>query len=71
MQNDQRRYSRTQEAAEYVGSTRSTFEKLRLTGDGPPYSKLGHIVVYARDDLDSWVKSKRRRSTSDSGTVAA
>ena len=56
---------RTQAAATYCGSSASTFEKLRLTGDGPVYSKIGRRVVYRIEDLDAWLASKRRRSTSD------
>ena len=60
---------RTKAAAAYCGSSASTFEKLRLTGDGPVYSKIGRSVVYRTEDLDSWLASKRRRSTSDAGTL--
>ena len=57
----------TVEAATYCGSSASTFEKLRLTGGGPVYSKIGRRVVYRIDDLDAWLASNRRRSTSDTG----
>lgn len=60
---------RTPQAAEYCGSSASTFEKLRLTGGGPPYSKLGRRVVYRVEDLDAWLASNRRRSTSDKPAV--
>jgi hypothetical protein len=56
---------RTKPAGRYVGLAASTMEKLRLTGDGPPFLKLGRTVVYDTDDLDSWLASRRRRSTSD------
>lgn len=56
---------RTQEAAAYCGSSASTFEKLRLTGGGPTYSKMGRRVVYRVEDLDAWLAASRRRSTSD------
>ena len=58
---------RTADAAEYCGSSGSTFEKLRLTGGGPVYSKIGRRVVYRIDDLDAWLAANRRRSTSDNG----
>ena len=58
------RMLRTAEAAEYCGSSASTFEKLRLTGGGPVYSKLGRRVVYRVEDLDAWLEANRRRSTS-------
>jgi len=62
--NDQR-VLRTAQAAAYCGSSASTFEKLRLTGGGPVYSKIGRRVVYRVEDLDSWLTQNRRRSTSD------
>jgi predicted DNA-binding transcriptional regulator AlpA len=58
---------RTREAANYCGLAHRTLEKLRLTGNGPAYLKIGRAVVYDRDDLDDWLASKRRRSTSDLG----
>ena len=64
------RYLRTTGAAEYIGLTKSTLEKLRLTGGGPVFSKLGRTVVYDRTDLDAWVASRRRQSTSDQGQAA-
>ena len=56
---------RTRAAADYCGSSESTFEKLRLTGGGPIYSKIGRRVVYRVEDLDAWLAASRRRSTSD------
>ena len=64
-----RRMLRTKEAAEYCGSSSSTFEKLRLSGGGPRYVKIGRRVVYDPADLDAWLESKRRRSTSDRGEL--
>ena len=44
-------------------------EKHRIYGTGPRYSKLGGRVVYAVDDLQSWVQSAAKASTSDPGKV--
>jgi predicted DNA-binding transcriptional regulator AlpA len=55
---------RTGDAAAYVGLAASTLEKLRLTGGGPAYFKLGKSVLYDPEDLDNWMASKRRASTS-------
>jgi hypothetical protein len=55
---------RTAPAARYCGSTESTFTKLRLTGGGPIFITIGRTVVYDPDDLDAWLASKRRKSTS-------
>ena len=58
-------YLNVAEAAKFANLGASTLNKLRLTGDGPSYIKLGRRVVYARDDIEGWMQSKRRRSTSD------
>lgn len=60
----QRRMLRTENAANYTGLSASTLTKLRLTGGGPEYFKLGKTVVYDPADLDTWLSSKRRSSTS-------
>ncbi len=56
---------RTAEAAEYLNLSKSTLEKLRLTGGGPRYAKLGKIVVYGLSDLDAWTEARMRMSTSE------
>jgi len=60
-----KRYVRTKDAAYYVGLSKSTLEKMRLTGGGPEYSALGRVIVYQVADLDLWIASKKCRSTSD------
>jgi predicted DNA-binding transcriptional regulator AlpA len=60
---------RTDPAAKYCGSTKSTFEKYRLTGEGPAYIKLGRVVVYDIEDLNTWLTSHRRMSTSEQVAV--
>ncbi len=54
-------------AANYTGLSSSTLNKLRVSGGGPAYLKLGRRVAYNVADLDDWLDSKRRRSTSDLG----
>jgi hypothetical protein len=56
---------RTAPAADYLGYAESTLEKKRLTGDGPPFIKLGRVVVYDTRDLDDWLAARRATSTSD------
>ena len=57
---------RAPEAASYLGFSASTLAKMRLRGDGPPYSKAGpRIVVYDVHDLDNWLAARRRLSTSE------
>jgi excisionase family DNA binding protein len=52
------------EAADYLGVSKSTLDKLRVSGGGPAYLQLGRRVVYDPGDLEAWVASKRRASTS-------
>ena len=54
----------TRGAANYVGLSSVTLERMRLTGEGPVFAKLGHSVRYRRADLDNWVASRLVRSTS-------
>jgi predicted DNA-binding transcriptional regulator AlpA len=53
------------EAAKVLGLASSTLAKLRLSGTGPVYCKLGRRVVYRREDLTSWLESHVARNTSD------
>jgi predicted DNA-binding transcriptional regulator AlpA len=57
---------RTPAAAEYLGFAESTLEKKRVAGDGPPFIKLGRMIVYDTRDLDAWLAARRIRSTSES-----
>jgi excisionase family DNA binding protein len=66
-QNSLRRMLRTHEAATYTGLAKSTLEKLRVTGGGCPYIRIGRVVVYDPTDLDRWLALHRRKSTSDNG----
>ncbi len=55
-------------AGEHLGGiSTSTLAKWRLTGFGPAYSKAGRNIVYHVQDLDAWLASRRRLSTSDTG----
>jgi excisionase family DNA binding protein len=56
---------KTPEAAGYVRLGVPTLERLRLTGDGPPFIKAGKSVRYRKADLDAWLESRLVRSTSE------
>lgn len=49
--------------------SKSTLDKLAVTGGGPPFQTFGRRVVYQRDDLKAWAegRARRRTSTSDPG----
>jgi predicted DNA-binding transcriptional regulator AlpA len=41
------------EAARRLGLSTSTLAKMRLSGSGPTYAKLGRRVVYRTEDLEA------------------
>ena len=49
----------TKNAANYIGVSDSLLNKLRQTGDGPKYCKVGKKVIYLTQDLKRFIKSKR------------
>jgi excisionase family DNA binding protein len=53
------------EAAVYLGLSKSTLDKLRLTGGGPAYLKLLSRVLYDVRDLDAWAEYRRCSNTSE------
>ncbi len=56
----------TRRAAELIGMSKRTLEKWRSEGTGPPFLKLGRRVLYSVADLEEWLRSRRRYSTSGS-----
>ena len=62
---DTTRVLRAPEAANYVGLSESTLAKRRLYGLPPAFLNLGgRAIGYAIENLDAWLKSCRRQSTS-------
>jgi excisionase family DNA binding protein len=61
----------TEKAAEYLGLGKSTLDKLRVTGGGPPFIKFGKRVVYDVDDLNAWSSLHKRSSTSQNTAPVA
>jgi predicted DNA-binding transcriptional regulator AlpA len=63
---------RTRDLAAYLALAESTVTKMRLTGDGPPFVKVGpRAVAYRMADVDAWLAARVRRSTSDRGEDGA
>jgi hypothetical protein len=52
------------EAADKCHCSISFLAKKRMTGDGPPYIKVGTRVRYAEPAMLQWMKSRTRTSTS-------
>jgi predicted DNA-binding transcriptional regulator AlpA len=61
----------TVEAADYLGLGKSTLDKLRVSGGGPAFIKIGKRVVYDPADLDAWFSQHKRSSTSQNTATAA
>lgn len=57
----------TREAAKVLRLSSKTLEKLRCTGGGPSFRKLGKRVLYMYGDLTAWADANLRHSTSDPG----
>lgn len=57
----------TESAAQALGLSPRTLEKYRVSGHGPAYLKLGRLVRYEREDLETWKDARRVRSTSEQG----
>ena len=51
-------------AAERLNLKQKTLENWRCLGVGPPFYKIGERVFYDEADLDAWLQSRRRTSTS-------
>jgi predicted DNA-binding transcriptional regulator AlpA len=56
---------RTTDAARRLGVSASFLEKARVNGSGPVYCKIGRTVAYRDVDIDAWVASLVRQSTSE------
>jgi excisionase family DNA binding protein len=63
----QQTYLTTPEAAEYIRLSRRTLEGFRVRGGGPVFVKAGKRCLYRLSDLDDWMASNLRKSTSDPG----
>jgi excisionase family DNA binding protein len=55
------------EVAELLGVRPKTLARWRWKGVGPLHRKIGREVRYARSDLEDYIASSGRRSTSDPG----
>lgn len=54
-----------EEAARFLGFKEGWLAKLRMTGGGPKFVKLGRLVRYRRADLEAWIASHVVASTSE------
>ena len=60
------------EAAKLIGFSIRTVQKWRMQGRGPKFVKVSSRAIrYRREDVDAWIESRLRSSTSDPGNDAA
>jgi predicted DNA-binding transcriptional regulator AlpA len=57
-------YVNVRELAEVTGVSASTWNKRRLTGDTPPFVKVGASVRYHLATAKDWIAARQRTSTS-------
>ena len=56
------------EAAAWAGLSAATLQNWRVKGYGPPWLKLSaRAICYRTSDVEAWLASRVRRSTSDTG----
>lgn len=55
----------TPELERRTGVNASTWAKRRLTGDSPPFLKIGRCVRYRWPDVEAWLAARTRTSTSE------
>jgi predicted DNA-binding transcriptional regulator AlpA len=56
--------------AAMTGISISTWNKRRLSGETPPYTKVGKSVRYHLPTVQLWLAARQRRSTSDTAGPA-
>lgn len=62
----------TEQAAHYLGLSKAFLERDRWAGAKIPFIRIGvRAVRYRNADLDAYIASRVRRSTSDPGPKAA
>ncbi len=64
---NQTRYFSEKQAAEYIGLSHKTLQRLRTNGDGMAFIKAGARILYDRADLDKNMSDRKVQSTSAYG----
>src|SRR5215475_3297624 len=65
-----KRLLRPAEVETEYGLPTGELAKKRVAGgyDAPPFLRFGRSIYYDREDLERWIASSKRNSTSDPGT---
>jgi hypothetical protein len=53
------------EAARRIDKSESWLAKSRMTGEGPPFIKIGLNVKYDARDLNAWIDARKYSSVSE------
>ena len=62
-----RRMLRVEDVAAATSLSASYLNKLRVSGHGPPFRKIGRAVLYDPGEVQEWLDRHSRSSTSDLG----
>lgn len=66
LRNADRKMLRPPEVEAVYGIGINHLQKLRMSGDGPPYCKPTHrMILYRRSDVEAWLEKHRVNSTSE------
>ena len=67
-----RRYLTTEQLVErWSGAVaHNTIVNWRGKGEGPPYTKIGHKVLYPIDELENWEAANMRRPNGNAKALA-
>lgn len=55
----------TKTLAKFLNTSPITVMRFRLHGDGPPFFRIGRSVKYRMSDVEDWLATRERRSTSE------
>lgn len=58
------RYVNEKEAAQYIGLSVKTLQRMRVQGNGIPFIKAGARILYDMSDLDTFMQDRKIQSTS-------
>jgi predicted DNA-binding transcriptional regulator AlpA len=61
----EKRYLSEPDAATYTDHSQKTLQRYRQYGTGPRYIKTLGRILYDKSDLDSWLETLKRQSTSE------
>jgi hypothetical protein len=64
------RLLRASQAASALGVTAGTLAKMRLTGRGPAFIRVGRAICYDLRELQRWLKARTFNSTAEAAAAA-